>query len=323
MSNFNEAEIAATAQIESLYSKIEAVAKSATQDDRAAFDQMKAKSHTVGTEIIQMTPGLAALIFTETNSRNRDWRAGRSEQLAEQMKRGEWMLNGQGLQFYPDFRLADGQHRTSACALSGVTIDVSVFYGLRKEAIPTVDGGTRRNAADAMKLDGVNDAGLIEQLVKAANAYEIKAKVEGVRKLVSTIEILNECTRDVERVRRAIAMGELSTKGVSSPCLNAKEAAKIAYVLIKNGWDERTVSERLAFFQVGQDESESSPLFQVSKIINKAKASKSHADRVASNSMIGLMIKAFQLSEEGVRAVQSSKLTPIRIGKEIPNPRHA
>jgi hypothetical protein len=323
MSNFNEKEVVSIAQVDETYAKIEEIAAKASDKERAEFARMSAKSGTTSTEIIDMTPGLAALIFVNTNKRNRDWRIARSEQLARQMQQGEWQLNGQGLQFYSDGKLADGQHRTSACALSGVSIKISVFYGLQRDAIVTIDSGTKRNAADAMKLDGVADASVLEQMVKAANAYEVKAKVEGVRKFESTTEVLKECTRDAERIRRAIAMGELSVKGVSSPCLNEREAAKVAYVFIKNGWDEQTVSERLAFFQVGQDESESSPMFQVSKMINKAKAAKINAERVAANSLIGLMIKAFQLTDEGVKAVQTSKLANIKIGKEVPNPKRA
>ena len=269
-----------------------------------------------------MTPGLAALIFINANNRNRDWRILRTESLARQMKNGEWKLNGQGIQFYTDGKLADGQHRTSACAISGVTVPMAVFYGMERDAITTIDCGTRRNAADAMHLDGVENPRLIEQFVKTANMYEVKSKVEGVTKLESNVEIHEACKKDMERISRAITVGQTSVKGISNPTLTAVEAGKVAYIFFKNGWDEEQVAQRLAFFQAGQDESESSPMFQVATVINKAKEKKNNVDRLVAMAQIGLIIKAFQLTDAGTKAIQPKVLNNIKAGKDLPNPTH-
>lgn len=322
MSHINSVEMETITKTDEVINRIKAVADKATPADKAKHTEMIGRSNVPGAEVIQMTPPMAAMIFLENNKRNRDWRHPRSESLARQMQNGEWKLNGQGLQFYSDGLLADGQHRTGACALSGVTVPICVFYGMERDAIVTIDCGTKRNAADAMMLDGVDNAKLIEQIVKTANAYELKAKVDNIKRLESNAEVLAACTADQSRVVRSINIGEVSVKGISNPTLTPVEAAKVAYIFIKNGWNEEQTAQRLAFFQAGQDENESSPMFQVASTINKAKAKKNNVDRLAAMSQIGLIVKAFQLTEQGVKAVQRKVLNDIQMGKEIPNPKH-
>lgn len=323
MSNINTQENEVVSKTDEIVGKITQIAAIATQQDREKFSAMQAKSATPSAEVAEITPGLAALIFKESNKRNRDWKYTVSESLARQMQNGEWRLNGQGLQFYKDGKLADGQHRSAAIALSGVTVPISVFYGMERDAIVTIDCGKKRSAADAMHMDGVSESKLIEQLVKTANAYEIKSKVEGVKRLESNSEILEACSADMKRVKRAIEIGTLSVKGISNPTLSTAEAAKVAYVFIKNGWNEDRVTQQLAFFQTGQDENESSPMFKVATAINRAKARKNAGERLAAMSQIGLIVKAFQLTEEGVKAVQSKVLAEIQAGKVLPNPKRA
>jgi hypothetical protein len=316
-------EVTAVNRTDEVVAKISAVAATATEEDLAKHQEMIEKAKAPGAEVINMTPALAALIFTESNKRNRDWRHARSESLARQMQNGEWKLNGQGLQFYRDALLADGQHRTAACALAGVTVPISVFYGMERSAIITIDCGTRRNAADAMDLDGIENSKLIESLIKTANAYEVKAKVEGVKKLESNAEVLEYCMIDMDRAKRAIAIGQISVKGISAPTLSESEAAKIAYIFIKNGWNETATAERLAFFQAGQDENESSPMFRAATMINKSKAKKNSAEKLAAMTQTGLIIRAFQLTEEGAKVVQSNAFRKITDGKELPSPVHS
>lgn len=304
--------------------EISKVAQQATAEDKMLYNSIhsKATSGEETAEVVTLTPPVAAMIFMETNKHNRDWRVTRSESLARQMENGEWKLNGQGLQFYKDGKLADGQHRTAAIALSGVTVKTSIFYGMEKESIVTIDCGTRRNAADALQLDGIDNAKEMEQIVKSVNAYEVRAKVDGVAKLESVAEVYSEVRRETELLEKAIDIGHRSSKGITSPVLSEREAAKIAYLFIRNGWDQEETAHRLAFFQAGQDDSESSPMFRVAGIISKSKDAKRTQDRVNANAMMGLVIEAFRLTEQGVKAVQPSKFKKIKEGKELPNPHH-
>jgi len=324
MSNINTNEVEAVSKLAEITASIRAIAETATEADNKVYSSIvsNAMNGKVGVEVVVISPPVAAKLFLETNKKNRDWRYARSESIARQMRNGEWKLNGQGLQFYKNGDLADGQHRTSACALSGVSLPITIFYGLEPEAIVTIDGGTRRTASDAMSLDGVENSRELEQLVKAANAYELKTKVPGVLKLESVSEIYDEMRRSSERINRAIIIGQVSVKGISNPILNAKEAAKVAYIMIKNGWDETYVAQMLAFFQAGQDENESSPMFRAASAITKAKDARNNDDKMVANSLVGIIIKAFQLTEAGVKAIQPSKLSDIKKGTNLPSPVH-
>lgn len=320
--NATELEVTAVNKTDEAVAAIALVASTATEQDHAQFKSMLNKASTPGAEVITLTPQLGALIFLESNKRNRDWRVARSESLARQMRNGEWCLNGQGIQFYKDGLLADGQHRTAAVAMAGLSVPISVFYGMETNAIVTIDCGTKRNAADALHLDGVENPRLIEALIRTANQYELKAKVASVKRLESNSEILKACQEDMARIKEAILIGQMSVKGISNPTLTEAEAAKTAYIFIKNGWNKEQIAQRLAFFQAGQDENESSPLFRVATAINKAKATKSTTERLAAMSQIGLIVKAFQLTEEGAKVVQPTLFKNIKLGKEVPDPTH-
>jgi hypothetical protein len=320
MSNIDNQEVQAVSKTNALVEAITLIANNASSQDKETYASMIGRS-SEGTEIIDLSPGLAALIFIESNKRNRDWKPAKTESYKRQIEGGQWKLNQQGLAFYKDGKLADGQHRSSACALSGKTIRTTVFYGLDKEAVATIDCGSKRNASDTLSLDGIENSKLIEAIVRTANQYEIKAKVDGVKKLESNLEVLSVCQSDMDLIQKSIAIGNGSIRGVSQPTLSTSEAAKVTYLFIKNGWDEKEVSDRLALFQLGQDESEASPMFRVATKINQARLKKTSTDRLAAMSQIGLVIHAFKLTHKGIKAIQPSSLQKVATGKETPDPR--
>ena len=303
--------------------QIEQITVAASAAETAEYDRIVKLAHTgsPASEVLTLAPAVAGLIFLESNKVNRDWRAARSQSLARQMLAGEWVLHGQGLQFYQDGSLADGQHRTAACALSGVSIPISVFYGLNRKAIVNVDAGVRRSAADALQLDGVQHTKEMQALVIAANTYEMKAKVPDAVKLESTQQVYDYMSRNRDQLARAIEIGARSGRGIVSPILTSSEASKVAYLLAKNGWDEDLVAAQLAFFQAGQDESDSSPMYKVATAISTAKARKSGRTLTAGQ-MIALVVQAFRLTEKGVRAIQNRTLEEVKTGKVVPDPRY-
>lgn len=302
---------------------IVAVAATATDEDRKVVAKILGKAKTRGVDILTLTPAQAAVLFIETNSRNRDWRYAKSEAYARQMTAGEWALNGESIKFYETGKLADGQHRLGGAALAGFPIEVTIFYGLREQDIATIDTATRRHAADALNLDGVPDAKAIEDLVKTANGYEIRAKVPGVKKLESVPEIAAACRADMQRAQRALAIGEQSLTGISNPILTEKEAARIAYILSKNGWNETDVAARLALFQSGQDASESSPMFRAASMIARAKDRSRRTEKMNALGQLAVLVQAFHLTQKGVGAVQPAAFAKVKDGKNVPDPRIA
>jgi hypothetical protein len=76
-------------------------------------------------EIIDITPEIAKN-WMANNKNNRSLSSGVAEKYARDMLAGNWTLTHQGIAFYEDMTVADGQHRLNAIILSGVTIKLSV-----------------------------------------------------------------------------------------------------------------------------------------------------------------------------------------------------
>ena len=311
-----ETENALKGKAAEVMAKIEQVKATATQADKDAAALLVSRAATHGTDIIEMTPAMAAILFIEHNGRNRDWRAARSESYARQMEKGEWKLNGQTIQFYKDGKLSDGQHRAAGCAISGETVLFSVFFGMDKDEIITIDSGTRRTAADALELDGVLEAKLMEACVKAVNAYEVK--IGKAMKLESNTEIMNEVKAQSSSLKTAIDIGNASVKNITNPLLKSRDAAVQAYLLIKNGWNAQRVMERLAYFQAGHFEADREPLALVADAVYKSNEGKSK-ETLSAQKKMALLTAGMIAAEEGVKSVTKKFLSDSI--KEFPQPK--
>lgn len=103
--------------------------------------------------IMQVTPELARTWLAK-NTRNRNIVQPAVDALVQDMRNGNWHLTNQGIGFYEDGSLADGQHRLHAIIKSGVTVTMQVTHGLKREAIMGIDSHRARNAADIINLIG-------------------------------------------------------------------------------------------------------------------------------------------------------------------------
>jgi hypothetical protein len=79
---------------------------------------------------------------------------------AEDMRAGQWSLNGQGISFDTNNNLLDGQHRLHAVVKSGISVqmlvmwDLPVSYNSGSKTINTMDIGKRRFAGAQLKMEG-------------------------------------------------------------------------------------------------------------------------------------------------------------------------
>jgi hypothetical protein len=106
----------------------------------------------------RITP-LLARQWLEKNTVNRPLRHALVCSYANEMARGRWHLTNQGIAFFEDGALADGQHRLHAIVLSGASVDMQVTRGMMREAMVGVDGGGKRTAADHLHLHyGITNA---------------------------------------------------------------------------------------------------------------------------------------------------------------------
>lgn len=109
-----------------------------------------------GTEVgLQtITPSQAAYWLSHCNPKNRPINKSHVQRLASDMKAGRWRVTNQGFAFSPSGQLLDGQHRLSAVAMSGVSIQSYVFENIEVESQLVMDQGSKRSTQHAITLQG-------------------------------------------------------------------------------------------------------------------------------------------------------------------------
>lgn len=108
--------------------------------------------HGLHVRIMRIGPAEARAMLA-ANKDNRPIRRGRVLFYKRVMLQGGWMLTHQGIAFCVDGRGLDLQHRLTAIAESGVTVDMMVTEGLPAESFEAIDQHERRSMADALRLD--------------------------------------------------------------------------------------------------------------------------------------------------------------------------
>lgn len=106
----------------------------------------------IRTEVQTVTPKLATEWLAASQG-NRHMRHEAVAGFAQQMKRGDWQLNGEAIVFDETGRLINGHHRLMAVIVAGCDVKMLVTMGVKPEAIFTVDTGTSRTLADHLTLN--------------------------------------------------------------------------------------------------------------------------------------------------------------------------
>lgn len=119
-------------------------------------------------ELELITPLKAASILKNHNESNRNLNEKTVTMFAREMREGRWGLTHQGIAFYDDGTLADGQHRLSAVVVSDCPTEFLVTYGTKRESSMFMDTGRARSVADVVKISGEADwlTGKMIQMVK-------------------------------------------------------------------------------------------------------------------------------------------------------------
>lgn len=111
----------------------------------------------IETKQVTVTPEMAKNWLAKFNKRNRHVRDSAVDNYADDMKSGNWKFTHQGIAFYADGCLADGQHRLMAVVKANVPVKFLVTNGLPKETGAMLDQHARRQLHDAMVIGGLAD----------------------------------------------------------------------------------------------------------------------------------------------------------------------
>lgn len=156
-----------------------------------AFPESIPVTPALSAEVLTITPALAEQ-FLAKNTHNRNPKASNLKKVVRALTNGEWKLNGEAIKIAHDGTILDGQHRLLAVVQSGVPMTTLVIRGLDPETQETMDGGSPRTAADALKLRGESNFTTLASVAKKIctyNAAGLRAAT-GTAFTITTAEIL-------------------------------------------------------------------------------------------------------------------------------------
>ena len=130
-----------------------------------------------------------ALKYLDKNTMNRYLNQKTIDRYAEQMRKGEWKVNGESIKFAEDGTLLDGQHRLHAVVKANVKVTMPIFEGVTKDAIKTMDTGKTRTLADHLQIHGFKPVNKVDLKTIAAAIrilYDFESKCYRQRKIKIT-----------------------------------------------------------------------------------------------------------------------------------------
>ena len=307
------------------WEKLIAAYKATSADDRKAATALveRAKIGKRDAAIVTLNPGTAAVLFFDYNKQNRGWSYADSESYASQITGNDWHFTGQGISFLTSGNIGDGQHRLAASVLAEQPIEVTVTFGMTEDAIIALDAQKRRQPSDFLDIVRKETDSKRKQLgckrgfhylaasakdEETARPYQLRNSSEVVRAIEANRHLLEE----------AINIADDSVRGRSNPTLSASDAAGIVFALLVAGWNKVKVIADLDVLQTGIDrEGGNSPLFVAADQLQKDAAKR---ERPSLTARYGAVVRAFQLHEQGAKAVRVSDIRSAMKLKALPAP---
>jgi hypothetical protein len=286
-----------------------------TAADREMVAQMADPNY--GSRRVMMTPPIASLILSEYNRHNRDVQYAKIRFLSNAMARGEWKWNHQGIAFYDDGMLGDGQHRCYACVLSGVTIPLQVTSALSKDAIDTVDNQSVRNAGDACQLLGIKDPKIKARVMESVALYEedlAKNQVSGAKMTVIQVEKL--VVQFDGQLDAAIAIARKIIETIATPHQTLPELAACALALLRGGYPSKDIARIALNVNMGIGDSNGSPTVELARMYEKANNRDNRKYYLSGRARLALFFKGAALEVQG-KSVAKLKWEPGK-GEKLP-----
>jgi hypothetical protein len=106
------------------------------------------------TRRVLVTPEMASEWLLK-NENNRPINQHRVSLMRQQIAEGKWKITHQGIAFYADGSLADGQHRLAAIASGDTPVEMMVTWGLSQELIHAIDSGRPRSITNVLNFMGM------------------------------------------------------------------------------------------------------------------------------------------------------------------------
>jgi hypothetical protein len=221
-----------------------------------------------------VTPMQAALILAH-NAHNRKLNNASFSNLMGILMRGEWKKTHQGIAFYADGDLMDGQHRLGASVLTNIPLSpIMISGGYAKEDNDALDSGSKRTAADAASLAGVKDASLkcyiIESWMKYTHYLQYGTNVN-----LTNHQVKEKAVQHDAAAAQAIALGDAVLKNCAIAVMSRKEMASRAFEMMQGGWSPAFITALLTLVNQGTADYDGAPTVVLSEAYGRDKDEKS------------------------------------------------
>ncbi|MBM4289423.1 MAG: hypothetical protein FJ135_14985 [Deltaproteobacteria bacterium] len=241
----------------------------------------------VSAETITITPEHALEILEKYKAANRPLSQVHVNRLAETMKKGEWLLNGEPIIFDKEGNLIDGQHRMWACAMSGVAITTLVVYGVDNAVFKTLDMGRKRSTSDIAALLNYRD----HKVVGAAVYYLWKYLNQALHRFLPRPNnlVLYDLLEEHRHIEYSVPFGK-KVKHLVPPSMGAF----CHYVFSR--LDQQDADRFFEVFETGEHLTKTSPIYWLRERLIRMRSSKA---KLPDYEVIALAFKAWNYFRQG------------------------
>lgn len=149
----------------------------------------------IRSRVEKITPQKARKLL-ESNTNNRPLKSAHIARLADDIKNGRWVVNGESIKVDEDDVLQDGQHRLEAIFLSGCTVESIVTRGLPANCFDTIDRGVLRSFGDILHRHNEKNCKVLAAALGWMHRFEKQCMKKKIT--LTPVEILDTLARHPE-----------------------------------------------------------------------------------------------------------------------------
>ena len=245
----------------------------------------------ISMEVETISPDMAQEILA-ANGHNRNMRSPRVAQLAEVMRRGEWILNGETIKVATDGTLLDGQHRLQAVVDSGATIETLVMRGMSLETQDTVDTGRRRRLADILAIEGHTDSHALGASLSMLHRFRTGKRIDYSHTGAPSPKQALDLLEHEPQIRDSVREARRVTKQVGGP-VGVFASLHCLFLEI----DEEATKDFFDRLADGVGLAKDDPVLHLRNQLVRPRTERTYAQ--SANHIAALTIKAFNLRRAG------------------------